>query len=188
MSSALLECILKFYFFSSKVLKLQQKVNEYQTRTEDLQDEKKILALRVKELEEEISNRPAAGANQRAVDELRSKLLAAETLCEELMDENEDMKRELRDMEEEMEEMQDSFRSDNIFGLHSFHQVNEMSVLDIIFCFPGKIRLMSTHHLKKNLSRLLKIVEFFLLNYGSLRENWNLLKMKSRILKRNFMK
>lgn len=64
----------------------------------------------MKELEEELSNRPPAGTNQRATDELRSKLLAAETLCEELMDENEDMKRELRDMEEEMEEMQDNFR------------------------------------------------------------------------------
>jgi cell division septum initiation protein DivIVA len=36
--------------------------------------------------------------------------LAAETLCEELMDENEDMKKELRDLEEEIEEMQDNFR------------------------------------------------------------------------------
>ncbi|KAK3928455.1 Homeobox protein cut-like 1, partial [Frankliniella fusca] len=97
---------------ASEVLKLQQKVNEYQTRTEDLLDEKKTLGLRVKELEEELSNRPPPGANQRAMDELRSKLLAAETLCEELMDENEDMKRELRDLEEEMEEMQDNFRED----------------------------------------------------------------------------
>jgi cell division septum initiation protein DivIVA len=36
--------------------------------------------------------------------------LAAEALCEELMDENEDMKKELRDLEEEIEEMQDNFR------------------------------------------------------------------------------
>ncbi|XP_052122841.1 trichohyalin isoform X6 [Frankliniella occidentalis] len=97
---------------ASEVLKLQQKVNEYQTRSEDLLDEKKTLSLRVKELEEELSNRPLPGANQRATDELRSKLLAAETLCEELMDENEDMKRELRDLEEEMEELQDNFRED----------------------------------------------------------------------------
>lgn len=44
------------------------------------------------------------------MEQLRSKLLAAETLCEELMDENEDMKKELRDLEEEIEEMQDNFR------------------------------------------------------------------------------
>lgn len=91
-------------------MKLQQKVNENQTRIEDLQDDKKTLKLKVKELEEELNNRPPAGTNQRGMDELRSKLLAAETLCEELMDENEDMKRELRDLEEEMEEMQDNFR------------------------------------------------------------------------------
>ncbi|XP_034249041.1 uncharacterized protein LOC117649948 isoform X3 [Thrips palmi] len=97
---------------ASEVLKLQQKVNENQTRIEDLQDDKKTLALKVKELEEELNNRPPAGTNQRGMDELRSKLLAAETLCEELMDENEDMKRELRDLEEEMEEMQDNFRED----------------------------------------------------------------------------
>lgn len=39
-------------------------------------------------------------------------MAAAETLCEELMDENEDMKKELRDLEEEIEEMQDNFRED----------------------------------------------------------------------------
>lgn len=44
------------------------------------------------------------------IEQLRAKLLAAETLCEELMDENEDMKKELRDLEEEIEEMQDNFR------------------------------------------------------------------------------
>lgn len=42
----------------------------------------------------------------------QAKLTAAETLCEELMDENEDMKKELRDLEEEIEEMQDNFRED----------------------------------------------------------------------------
>jgi len=92
------------------VLKLQRKINDIQTETEDLRDENKSLNLRIKELDEELASRPPAGANQRIVDELRSKLLAAETLCEELMDENEDMKRELRDLEEEIEEMQDNFR------------------------------------------------------------------------------
>lgn len=94
----------------SQVLKLQQKVNELQSQTEDLRDDKKSLNLRVKELEEELGNRPDKMATQRTVDEMHTKLLAAETLCEELMDENEDMKKELRDLEEEIEEMQDNFR------------------------------------------------------------------------------
>ncbi|XP_049773051.1 trichohyalin isoform X2 [Schistocerca cancellata] len=97
---------------ASEVLKLQQKVNELQTQLEDVKDDKKSLSLRVKELEEELETRPDRNATQRVVDDLRSKLLAAETLCEELMDENEDMKKELRDLEEEIEELQDNFRED----------------------------------------------------------------------------
>ncbi|PSN34391.1 hypothetical protein C0J52_15173 [Blattella germanica] len=97
---------------ASEVLKLQQKVNELQSQAEDLRDDKKSLGLRVRELEEELDIRPDKVATQKTVDELRSKLLAAETLCEELMDENEDMKKELRDLEEEIEEMQDNFREE----------------------------------------------------------------------------
>ena len=47
-----------------------------------------------------------------ALQDLRSKLEAAEQLCEELMDENEDYKKEIRQMEDEIEEMQDNFRED----------------------------------------------------------------------------
>ncbi|XP_025831501.1 myosin heavy chain, cardiac muscle isoform isoform X2 [Agrilus planipennis] len=97
---------------ASEVLKLQQKCNELQSQLEDMKDDRRSLNFRVKELEEELKLRPTAQAAQKAMDELRSKLLAAETLCEELMDENEDMKKELRDLEEEMEEMQDNFRED----------------------------------------------------------------------------
>lgn len=95
-----------------QVLKLQQRCNELQGQLEDYKDEKKTLDLRVKELEDELELRPTVQAAQKVVDELRSKLLAAETLCEELMDENEDMKKELRDLEDEMEEMQDNFREE----------------------------------------------------------------------------
>ncbi|KAK9708527.1 Protein SOGA [Popillia japonica] len=97
---------------SAELLKLQQKCNELQNHLDDYKDEKKILGLKVKELEDELESRPTAQQAQKIADELRSKLLAAETLCEELMDENEDMKKEMRDLEEEMEEMQDNFRED----------------------------------------------------------------------------
>ncbi|KAK5639511.1 hypothetical protein RI129_012003 [Pyrocoelia pectoralis] len=97
---------------ATEVLKLQQKCNELQSQIEDSKDEKKFLTLKVKELEEDMDSRPTAQAAQKIADELRSKLLAAETLCEELMDENEDMKKELRDLEEEIEELQDNFRED----------------------------------------------------------------------------
>lgn len=95
---------------ASEVLKLQQKCNELQTQLEDLKDDKKSLSLRVKETENELQSRPSVQEVQKTMDELKSKLLAAETLCEELMDENEDMKKEMRELEEEMEEMQDNFR------------------------------------------------------------------------------
>ncbi|KAF5283458.1 hypothetical protein FQA39_LY04834 [Lamprigera yunnana] len=97
---------------ATEVLKLQQKCNELQSQIEDLKDDKKCLTLKVREIDEELESRPTVQAAQKIADELRSKLLAAETLCEELMDENEDMKKELRDLEEEIEELQDNFRED----------------------------------------------------------------------------
>ncbi|KAF5306044.1 hypothetical protein FQR65_LT00759 [Abscondita terminalis] len=97
---------------ATEVLKLQQRCNELQSQIEDLKDDKKSLTLKVKELEDDMESRPTAQAARKVADELRSKLLAAETLCEELMDENEDMKKELRDLEEEIEELQDNFRED----------------------------------------------------------------------------
>nr|CAH7735764.1 unnamed protein product [Callosobruchus chinensis] len=97
---------------ASEVLKLQRKCNELQQQLEDYKDEKRSLSLKVKELEADLDLRPTASQAQTIADDLRSKLLAAETLCEELMDENEDIKKELRDMEEQMDELQDNFRED----------------------------------------------------------------------------
>lgn len=93
---------------ASEVLKLQKKVNDLTQQLEDYRDENKSLTLRNKEIEHDLLSRP-----ERNIEiELRSKLQAAETLCEELMDENEDMKREIRNMEQEMDEMHDNFRED----------------------------------------------------------------------------
>ena len=89
---------------------MQQRINELQSNLDEYVDEKKVLNLRVRELEQELETRPTAVQAQKISDELKSKLIAAETLCEELMDENEDMKKELREFEFEMEEMQDNFR------------------------------------------------------------------------------
>lgn len=99
---------------ASEVLKLQKKCNELQQQLEDYKDEKKSLKLKVRELEEDLELRPTAQQAQKVADELRSKLLAAETLCEELMDENEDIKKELRDMEEQIDEIKDNFGYQNI--------------------------------------------------------------------------
>ncbi|XP_053618197.1 trichohyalin isoform X2 [Plodia interpunctella] len=113
---------------SSEVLKLQQKVNELTSQNEDLKDEKKHLSLRVKEVECELESRPSAETQTRQIEQLRAKLLAAETLCEELMDENEDMKKELRDLEEEIEEMQDNFREDQADEYSSLRRELEQTI------------------------------------------------------------
>ncbi|KAF7281936.1 hypothetical protein GWI33_004055 [Rhynchophorus ferrugineus] len=97
---------------ATEVLKLQQKCNELQQQLEDYKDDKRSLSLKVKELEADLDLRPTVHETQKISEELKSKLLAAETLCEELMDENEDMKKEIRDMEEQIDEMQDNFRED----------------------------------------------------------------------------
>ncbi|XP_063839420.1 uncharacterized protein LOC135088497 isoform X4 [Ostrinia nubilalis] len=113
---------------SSEVLKLQQKVNELTSQNEDLRDEKKHLSLRVKEIECELEARPSVESQTRQIEQLRAKLLAAETLCEELMDENEDMKKELRDLEEEIEEMQDNFREDQADEYSSLRRELEQTI------------------------------------------------------------
>lgn len=69
-----------------------------------------MLLAKIKGLEKEASVKPYRGEKDKTQDELRSKLKAAENLCESLMDENEDMKKEIRQLEEEIYEMQDNFR------------------------------------------------------------------------------
>lgn len=44
------------------------------------------------------------------MEESKAKLAAAEALIEELMEENEELKKDMRLMVEEMDELQDSFR------------------------------------------------------------------------------
>lgn len=93
---------------AGEALKLQQKVNEMKQQMEDLQDEKKALTQKVKELTTDMKNRPSKSIEE----QLRSKLEQAERMCEALMDENEDMKRDLKNMESEIDEMQDNFREE----------------------------------------------------------------------------
>jgi predicted RNase H-like nuclease (RuvC/YqgF family) len=72
------------------------------------------LQLRVKELEEEneVALNKEPPEMRRTIEDLRNKLSAAETLCEELMDENDEIKKEIKDLEEEIDEMQDNFREE----------------------------------------------------------------------------
>lgn len=75
---------------------------------EDLKYEKLHMTTKMKDLEKTLSIKSSKSAEE----ELKNKLQAAEQLCEELMDENAEVKKELRSMEEEVDEMQDNFRED----------------------------------------------------------------------------
>lgn len=101
---------------SNDTAKLQFKVNDLSRQLEDLKYEKLHLTTKIHDLEKSLSIK----ASKTDEDELRKKLQAAEQLCEELMDENNEVKKELRGMEEEIDEMQDNFRED---------QTNEYSTL-----------------------------------------------------------
>lgn len=48
------------------------------------------------------------------VKQLRDKLRAAEQLCEEYMDDNEQLKRDMRDLQTEIDESQDQYREEEI--------------------------------------------------------------------------
>ncbi|XP_070151041.1 uncharacterized protein [Polyergus mexicanus] len=87
-------------------------VGKLQKKNEALVQEKNALLTKIKNLEKETISRPYRGERDKMHDELRSKLKAAENLCENLMDENEDMKKEIRQLEEEIYELQDNFRDE----------------------------------------------------------------------------
>ncbi|XP_075151652.1 uncharacterized protein LOC142225696 isoform X2 [Haematobia irritans] len=90
---------------ASEALMLQQRVNEMKEQLDKISEEKRKLNSRMKDLE----NNPKNGEN-----ELRRKLQATEQLCEELMEENQDLKKENLNLHAEMDEMQDTFRDDEI--------------------------------------------------------------------------
>lgn len=93
---------------ATEALKLQQKVNELNQHLEETKDEKKALISKIKDMEKNSNARTFKSIEE----EMRKKLQAAEQLCEELMDENNEIKKDLRNMEQEAEELQDTFRED----------------------------------------------------------------------------
>uniref|UniRef100_A0A0C9QP85 Uncharacterized protein n=1 Tax=Fopius arisanus TaxID=64838 RepID=A0A0C9QP85_9HYME len=100
---------------NAEVSRLQKSVKELQSKNEALSDEKGTLLTKIKNLERETATRNGTTRGERersTTEDLKSKLKAAETLCENLMDENEDMKKEIRELEEEIYEMQDNFREE----------------------------------------------------------------------------
>ncbi|KAK8745425.1 hypothetical protein OTU49_000183 [Cherax quadricarinatus] len=90
----------------------QAELTKMQQKYDDLSEDMKNKNKEIKDLKKEIDKRPLPKDVEKTMEDLRSKLQAAEQLCEELMDENEDYKKEIRALEEEIEEMQDNFREE----------------------------------------------------------------------------
>ncbi|XP_026835489.1 putative leucine-rich repeat-containing protein DDB_G0290503 isoform X2 [Drosophila erecta] len=88
---------------ASEALNLQQKLNEMKEQLDRVSEDKRRLNLRMKELE-----------NKGSESELRRKLQAAEQICEELMEENQSAKKEILNLQAEMDEVQDTFRDDEV--------------------------------------------------------------------------
>nr|NP_001245921.1 uncharacterized protein Dmel_CG18304, isoform B [Drosophila melanogaster]AFH03595.1 uncharacterized protein Dmel_CG18304, isoform B [Drosophila melanogaster] len=88
---------------ASEALNLQQKLNEMKEQLDRVTEDKRKLNLRMKELE-----------NKGSESELRRKLQAAEQICEELMEENQSAKKEILNLQAEMDEVQDTFRDDEV--------------------------------------------------------------------------
>ncbi|XP_037957255.1 myosin-2 heavy chain isoform X4 [Teleopsis dalmanni] len=90
---------------ASEALMLQQKVNDLKEQLEKASDEKRRLNMRMKDIE----NNPKSSEY-----ELKRKLNAAEQLCEELMEANQVAKKEIINLQAEMDELQDTYREDDI--------------------------------------------------------------------------
>lgn len=88
---------------ASEALNLQQKLNDMKEQLDRVTEDKRKLNLRMKEME-----------NRGNESELKRKLQAAEQICEELMEENQSAKKEILNLQAEMDEVQDTFRDDEV--------------------------------------------------------------------------
>lgn len=85
----------------SETSSLQDKINEMKVQIEELKNDKRTLALRLEQ-----------SKTTKSSEDLKQRLKAAEQLCEELMSENNSIKKELRGMETEIDEMHDAFHEE----------------------------------------------------------------------------
>ncbi|XP_050432540.1 myosin-6 isoform X2 [Adelges cooleyi] len=94
---------------ATELLKHQQKVNELKVTCENLSDEKRSLTQRVCQLENVLEKYKNNKIETPDVQMVRSKLLAAETKIEELIEENNDLNKELANVEQEI---RDNYREE----------------------------------------------------------------------------
>lgn len=132
--------------------KLQFKINDLSRQLEDQKYEKLHLTTKVQDLEKSLSIK----ASKTAEDELRKKLQAAEQLCEELMDENNEIKKELRGMEEEMDEIQGRYE---FLGQEKIERFIQFSSFFIDYFSHASIKMPSLIHVIVSIWKLEELYE-----------------------------
>ena len=98
----------------TELVKLLQTIHQLSTMTEDLQDEKRSLELRVDQMSKAVEHKSPSLSMDRKITDLRMRLSKAESLVEYLQEENDELKHQITEMENEMEEIQDSFCEDQV--------------------------------------------------------------------------
>ncbi|GFW66358.1 uncharacterized protein TNCV_3433211 [Trichonephila clavipes] len=95
--------------------KLKQELSDSKLETKNLKKESKELKDEMNKLKQELTKKQETAGSSMSnvnVETLKIKLAQSEALCEELMEENEEIKKEVRDLEQELEELHDNFRED----------------------------------------------------------------------------
>ena len=95
-------------------VKLLHTIHRLTAQNEDLQDEKRALEQRVEEASRAAQHKSPSLSADRKITDLRMRLSKAESLVEDLQEENDELKHQITEMENEMEEIQDSFCEDQV--------------------------------------------------------------------------
>merc|ERR1719205_566547 len=97
---------------TSELMKAREKVREQDSTVATLTKEKKALTLKMKELESTLERRPQVSETQKTITELQTKLKFVERKCEDMSNDNEELRSNVQNLEVELEEVQDNFRED----------------------------------------------------------------------------
>merc|ERR1719205_464827 len=97
---------------TSELMKAREKVREQDSTVATLTKEKKALTLKMKELESTLERRPQVSETQKTITELQTKLKFVERKCEDMSNDNEELRSNVQNLESELEEVQDNFRED----------------------------------------------------------------------------
>ncbi|XP_037080815.1 cingulin-like isoform X2 [Pollicipes pollicipes] len=108
------------------VAKLQQATHEVPSTTEDLED-KMSSELLMAGIGSDAQFKATRASIDRVIIDLKMRLSKAESLVEDLQEENDELRHEMKEMEDEMEEIQDSFCEDQVEEYHDLRKQLEQA-------------------------------------------------------------